>query len=68
MLNKKLSDVAELKNEEVNQIKKENESLKKSVAQLQQKFNEQQKLISQNLEQLKALVIKQTSKKTVALK
>lgn len=46
MLNKKLAEVAEVKNEEVKYLKSENENLKKSVAQLQKQFKQQQKLIA----------------------
>ena len=60
MLNNKLSEVDELK--------KENESLKKSIAQLQTQFDQQQKLIAQSLDQLKTLTLKQVATETVAVK
>jgi predicted nucleic acid-binding Zn-ribbon protein len=37
-------------------LTKENENLKRTVDQLQQQFNEQQKSISESLKQLKALL------------
>ena len=60
MLNKKVAEVDELK--------KENESLKQSVAQLQTQFNQQQKLIAQSLDQLKALSLKQKDIETLVVK
>jgi len=59
-INKKLAEVIELK--------KENESLRQSMAQLQTLFNQQQKLIAQSLQLMKALTIKQTTKKHLAIK
>ena len=49
-----------------NKLKKENESLRQSMAQLQTSFNEQQKLIAQSLKQMEALTIKQNIKEPVA--
>ncbi len=58
-LNKKFAEVAEMK--------KENESLKQSVAQLQSQLNEQQKLITQTANHLKALAVKYTAIENVAI-
>ncbi|MEO7308963.1 MAG: tail fiber domain-containing protein [Chitinophagaceae bacterium] len=66
--NKKFTEEAEVKNAEVTQLKKENESLKQSFAQLEKKFDQQQNLIAQSLDQLKALSIKQQHKETIAVK
>ncbi|MBA2250715.1 MAG: tail fiber domain-containing protein [Chitinophagaceae bacterium] len=60
VLNKKVAEVDELK--------KENENLKQSVARLQTQFDQQQKLIAQSLDQLKTLALKQAIKETVAVK
>ena len=59
-INKKLTEVTELK--------KENESLLQSMAQLQTSFIEQQKLIAKSLKQMEALTIKQTITEPVAIK
>ena len=59
-INKKLTEVTELK--------KENESLRQSMAQLQTSFIEQQKLIAKSLKQMEALTIKQTITEPVAIK
>ena len=59
-INKKLAEVTELK--------KENESLRQSMAQLQTSFNEQQKLVAQSLQQMKALAIVQNAKEAVTIK
>jgi len=47
---------------------KENENMHKAVAQLQASFNEQQKLVAQSLQQMKALTIQQTSKEQLTIK
>ncbi len=64
------NEVAELKKKsaEVAHIKKENESLKQSVAQLQSQLNEQQKLITQTVNQLKVLAVKHAATENVAIK
>jgi len=73
-INKKLAEVTELKKENEklkNQSaiqNKEIENLHKSVAQLQTSFSEQQKLIAQSLQQMKAITIKQIDKKLVVIK
>ena len=59
-INKKLTEVTELK--------KENESLLQSMAQLQTSFIEQQKLIAKSLKQMEALTLKQTITEPVAIK
>ncbi|MEO7308964.1 MAG: hypothetical protein ABIX01_01090 [Chitinophagaceae bacterium] len=68
MLNKKLADVDDGKAQEVNQLKKENESLQQSVAKLQMQFDGQQKLIAQSLDQLNVLSIKPKDKEDVTVK
>ena len=60
--------VEKSKKPETELLKKENESLRQSMAQLQTSFNEQQKLIAQSLKQMEALTIKQTMKEPVAIK
>ena len=59
-INKKLAVVTELK--------KENENLRQSMAQLQTSLDEQQKVIAQSLQQMEALTIKQTTKEHLAIK
>jgi len=49
-------------------LKNENESLKQSLAQLQLQFKEQQKVIAQSVDQLKAIAKKQTSLENIAVK
>jgi len=69
--NEKLKDKDEAINKklaEVTELKKENESLRQSMAQLQASFNEQQKLVAQSLQQMKALAILQNAKETVTIK
>lgn len=52
---------------EVDELKKENNSLKQSVVKLQMQFEQQQKLIAQGLAELKTLALKQAAKETVAV-
>ncbi|MBC7507260.1 MAG: tail fiber domain-containing protein, partial [Ferruginibacter sp.] len=59
-INKKLTAITDLKNE--------NESLRQSMAQLQNSFNEQQKLVAQSLQQMEALTLKQIDKEAVTIK
>ena len=69
--NEKLKDKDEAINKklaEVTELKKENESLRQSMAQLQASFNEQQKLVAQSLQQMKALAILQNTKEAVTIK
>jgi len=52
----------------VTELKKENESLRQSIALLQTSFDQQQKLIAQSLKQMEALTIKQIITVPVAIK
>jgi len=49
-------------------LKNENESLKESLTQLQLQFKEQQKVIAQSVDQLKALAKKQSAMENIAVK
>jgi len=70
-INKKLAEVT-VDNEKLNNQlaaqNKENENMHQAVAQLQASFNEQQKLVAQSLQQMKALTIQQTSKEQLTIK
>ena len=60
LLAKKLADVDE--------IKKENESLKQSIAQLEKKLDEQQKLLVQSMAQINSIVQKQNKTEVMVAK